>query len=145
MVKEYEIPPVNGDVPGKPSRLRIFDSEEDLPVDLGGLEREAFSYIGEWKVYMKPAGYGLAYRMASKEGVIDVEGDSNTVIFHFVTPTARRGIEMTEERQTEIYRDAQVIAEQYTVIAHQFLDENIVTVMRSPPEWMGKDLEDMLQ
>lgn len=144
MVKEYNVPLIAGDLPTGPSTLRIFE-EGEMPVDIGSLDKDSFSYLGDWKFFLDNGGYGLAYRSGTKEVVHDDGGDPATLVLHFVTPITRRGREMNESKVEELTETLKTVVTQFTVLAHQMYGENVMSYATRPPEWMTKELSDLLR
>ena len=144
MPREYKIPPPEGPAPKEPSRVRVFQPNE-MPVEIGSLEREALSYIGKWNIFMDKQGYGIAYRLAVKEGLKDDEGDPVTLVLHFASPIARRGLKMTPEIVQQHYEKLRQVMQIFTMQAHQSYGENILSISPEPPKWMMGELEEMLK
>ena len=46
---ESKVEPPEGPVPQKPLRLRRFE-EDEIPFEIGSLEKDEFSYIGDWQI-----------------------------------------------------------------------------------------------
>jgi len=144
MVKEYIVPPAEG-FPKENSLLRVFQHGE-MPVEIGSIERGAFSYLGDWKLYMHEDGYGIAHRLGTKERVTDDQGDCATLVLHFVLPIANRGAQIEQETVKRMYdMHLPTLINQFTTLAHRMYGENIISVAQEPPEWMGKELEEMIK
>ena len=143
MTKEYTLPPAEGPVLRGPTQVRIFE-EGEIPVEIGSLEREAFSYIGDWNTYLDQQGYGLAYRFGIKEGFTDSEGDLATLVLHFANPVARRGMKMTTEIIQQQYERLKQFVQTFTMQAQQLYGGSILSTNPEPPQWMMKELEEML-
>ncbi len=144
MVKEYSIPPPEGPFSQEPSRLRIFGPNE-VPIDVGSLEREAFSYVGNWMTMLDGQGYGIVYRLCTKEDFKDDEGDPNILVLHFAMPAVRRGKKMPDEIAIQKLEQLKKVVQMFTIHAKQTYGDNILSIALEPPEWMRSELEEILK
>ena len=65
MVREIKVPLLEGLSSTGPTTMRIYDHNE-IPIKIGSLEKEAFSYISDWNLLMNDEGYGIIYRLGTK-------------------------------------------------------------------------------
>lgn len=115
-------------------------SSGQLPFDLGNLEREALSYLGEWKKFQESgAPFGFYYRMGIKQGVIDADGDPATVFLHFVAPFTKGGQVMTPQIQTTLDQKLTQMIQKSTITFSQEVD-NAIGIRVSPPDYMLREL-----
>lgn len=144
MVEEYSIPPPEGPVPKKPSRFRRFQ-EHESPIEIGSLEKEALSYVGEWNLVMRTDGYGVAYRLAMKKDIYDDEGDPNTLCFFFGLPIAKKGLQITPEITQNLMQSLHHVMELFTIQAHEMYGNNVMSVSPETPSWMIRELEELVK
>ena len=133
---------MSGTIHGLEATLRIRKIDPGSPpFDIGSLEKSAFSFLGEWQLAMDEDGYGAAHRIATKEGIVDDEGDLITLVLHFSVPIAARGNPMTSEKMAEYRCRRTVLVQRFTLNAAQMFRENVSSAVLPPPSWMMKELE----
>jgi hypothetical protein len=151
MTREYKLPPTEklatseelekGDI-----LFRVYEGSElekdKCPIKLGSLEKQAFSYLGNWHLFMNKKGYGLAHRLGTKENILDSDGDLATLFLHFYSPIAKRELKMTKEivdKQVELLRRN---INTFTMKAQETYG-SVISICTNPPEWMFKELNEM--
>lgn len=144
MPKEYKIPPPEGPTPRPSSRMRIFTPTE-RPIEIGSLERNAFDYLGNIMVFPISQGYGLAYRLGTKENLKDDEDDPVTAVFHFKNLVAKKGRSITPELEQQMNKKFNTVVQLFTIQAQQRDNSNILSIGLEFPPWMMKELEEKLQ
>ncbi|MBT5023077.1 hypothetical protein HOK51_08195 [Candidatus Woesearchaeota archaeon] len=121
--------------------LREFLGGIPDDLDLGSLEREAFTYLGEWRSAMKQGkDYGFAYRMGIKENVVDSEGDPATLIMYFVNPLVERGTVLSVEDNKDLIKNIKTLVSMTSLIQQMRYGENSVVCTLPPPEYMLNEL-----
>lgn len=119
-------------------------SGEQLPFEIGSLERHALSYLGDWKsVKSREGHFGFYYRMGIKERVIDADGDPATVFLHFVAPFTKKGHAVTPQIKTTLDQKLAQMVRVSTVAFSQTVD-NAVGIRVSPPDYMLRELVALL-
>ena len=134
-MKEFYIPPKEGPCPSKPLQLRIFEQDE-LPLEIGNLEREAMSMVSDWMTVTYSDGYGLIYRFCTKEGVRDNSGDAITLILHFAFPFARKGLKITPEIASQQYERLAEYITTFTMKLTQTYETHVISCNPKIPQWM---------
>ena len=119
---------------------------EDKPIELGDLSRESFSYLGDWQVFMRP-NYGIAYRLGTKSGFKDSEGDTIELYLYFTLPVSRRGYSITEDDKTEMGVTLEKAMVSSTMIwsklpGHE--NKRFVSIPAEPPKYMLEELQEIL-
>jgi hypothetical protein len=143
-MKEFEVPPLESQNRKGPTTVRMFAPNE-LPIEIGSLEKEAFSYVGNWYTMKGNDGYSMVYRIATKEGLKDAEGDPTTLILYFAVPIKSPGKEtMPQEVANKQYESLAKAMKTFTLQAHQKYHTNIMTKGMETPPWMMKELEELL-
>lgn len=153
MVKEYILPPT--EKLATPEELekgeilfRVYEGSElkkdKFPIKIGSLEKQAFSYLGDWHLFMDKEGYGIAHRLGTKENILDPEGDLATLVLHFYNIISKSGLKMNDEiihQQEEILKG---FVSAFTMRAQEGYG-NIISLCTNPPEWMFKELNEELK
>jgi len=140
---EFGIPASEGPMPQDPKLFREF-YQADFPFDIGGLERDAFTYLGDWGIFMSDDGYGIAYRLGIKYGIIDQEGDPTTLFLHFGLPIKRKETTWNDEAIGRQYENFKKVIKDSTVMFAEVLD-NVTAFNPNPPEYMIRELKDALR
>ena len=141
MAKESYVPPIKG-LSNEPVRLREFKNGE-LPVEIA-LRKEDFDYLGDWRIFMGKDGYGFAYKFGIKKNVIDDENDPATLNFYFYDLLAKKGLSITPEKQKEQFGKLENAVKISTIVGHQVLAENLISYTLPAPDWMLKELQEIL-
>jgi hypothetical protein len=142
MVTKFQIPVNEGPVPIKPAEFRKFEQGE-LPIKIGNIERKDFSYLGDWYQMMRPDGYGIAYRIGIKEGIIDQEGDLGDLLIIFGTPVAKHGLEISNDLVSVLYKQLGSVM-QTAVMRASNSHDNLLATLMPPPDYMIKELQEKL-
>jgi len=142
MVLEYDLDQPEGSNPIPKRRVRRFDDEE-LPYDIGSLEREALSYLGDWNFLRNKDGLGLVYRMGFKDAVDD-EGDPLLVIVNFNAPFRERGVPFNDEAKRG-YDECVQNASLQIANSLSLSVPNVIVVSVPIPEYMRGELEELLK
>lgn len=119
----------------------IFDlrtCEGKNAIDVGSLEKEAFDYLGEWN-YDKEKNY--AYRLGIKKNFPDSEGDPATLFILFPAEMVLKGAEHDYERME---KSAQQALEALVLMQSQ-AEKNVMGTYLRPPEYMIKELEEIIK
>lgn len=117
------------------------------PEDIGSLEREQFAHLGDWHIFRgRKADYGLAYRIGMKTGTAP-DGAPMYVWIHFNTPLSNRGRELRKNELADIQEILRYAIKNTTdVWARKHPNTRVVSIdCPDPPEYMIKELEDMLE
>jgi hypothetical protein len=144
MPKEFKVPLLEGQTSTGETTVRLFSNGE-FPVKIGSLEREAFTTLGDWNMAMNKKGYGMAYRMGIKEGLIDDEGDPTSAVMFFLSPLAERGLPMTPAIAKQQYEQFAYVAKIFTLQAQQLYGGNILSLTPQTPKWMFDELTEELR
>jgi hypothetical protein len=142
MIKEFSVPLLEGQTSNGPTRVRIFPPNE-IPIEIGSLEKEAFTHVSDWKVALDEEGYGMVYRWGTKN-IKDDEGEDAMLFLYFANPVATRGLTMTKEIANKKYEDLSQFMKTFTLQAHQKSGKNVITLNHSLPEWMKNELEEII-
>ena len=143
MSKEYSIPAPEGPVPGVPSRLLEFTAEDKF-IEVGSLERGAFSYLGDWDISMNNSGCGVAYRHGLKCDFRDSEGELALLTLHFIASLSRNGQKSTQAMKQRYNQILYKFMKQFTIQMGQEFPGNIISTSLRPPEWMVDELKEIL-
>lgn len=125
--------------------LFLLSEHTDKEFDLGDLSRRAFSYLGDWKLFMNQNGYGMAYRLGVKSGFTDNEGDPMEFYIQFGLPVSRKNHELTQEEVEKAYDALKTVTKTASALwglTHPNL--RVIAAIAKPPEYMVKELEDLL-
>ena len=138
----FQLPVNEGPVPIEPAIFRRFQPDE-FPIEIGSLEREAFSYLGDWYQAMRPDGYGVAYRVGVKEGITDQEGDLADLLILFGTPLAKRGLEVSDDIADVLCKQSGTAMEMMVMQASNS-HANLLAILMQPPDYMFRELQEQL-
>ena len=117
--------------------------KKEYPFKIGGLEKEAFSYLGDWKLFMFKNGYGVAHRLGIKMGLVDQEGDPIVLFLHFAVPLAKKGNKTDQKMVDEQLKGLRKMMKEFTVRASNDVScSNAVSINPTPPEYMLKELKE---
>lgn len=127
--------------PGENDDLEInaFDGDT-IPFEIGGLERTDFQYLGEWHQLVGEDGYGIVYRIGSKEGLVDHEGDPMLLLCIFSAPIGIGGKKVTPDIAERIKRQLPVAMHEIALHMSQYHD-NVVAIKVSMPPYMQDELK----
>jgi hypothetical protein len=141
MVREYELPPLEGPTSTGPTKVKIY-SPKEIPFKIGSLEKQAFSSIDDWMIVLDKQGYGFGYRIGTKEGLIYEENEPITLFLHFASLVATSASMPPEivQRKQELIKD---IMQGYTIERQQLSGQHIFSMFQNPPEWMLDELRAM--
>jgi len=142
MVTEFKLPVNEGPFPIEPATFRRFQPDE-FPIEIGSLEREAFFYLGDWSQKMRADGYGVAYRIGIKKGITGQEGDLADLVILFGTPLARRGLKVSDDIASALYKQLGTVMEKMIIQASNSHD-NLLGVLMPPPDYMFRELQEQL-
>lgn len=113
---------------------------DQLPFEIGSLERRALSCLGEWnRCKMKDAPFGFYYRMGIKEKVIDADGDPATVFLYFVAPFTKEGHAMTPQKEATLDQMLTQLTQISAIAFSQYVGNSIVARVL-PPDYMLEEL-----
>ena len=127
----------------KDSGLFSVKQTGDRP-DIGHLTREYFDYLGEWRLLPLPEGYRIAWRVSSKNGMTPT-GDPMTTYFCFSALVTRKDVQLTPEKKKMAYDLFFLLAEETTKSLACEDGQAVATLYPKTPDYMKKDLEDMLK
>lgn len=139
-MKELRIPAPESPYPRSDTRIRIFEENGSAPFEFGKLKKDEFTYLGDWLQIMNPDGYGILYRLGVKNEVIDDEGDSTTILFHFYIPIAISGYKLADKDYVNIQDFLRTFVMKSTLKLQQKEQDNITGIALNPPEWMIEEL-----
>ncbi|GEM_PF-6306223 len=129
---------------GGPYELTEFTGGQP-PFEIGSLERQALSYLGNWtRVKKRDEPFGVYYRFGVKGGVIDEDGDLVTVFLHFSAPFTKEGHAMTPEIQATLDQKLDKMIE-ITTVTFSHVVGNALGVRVSPPDYMLRELGELLR
>lgn len=118
---------------GNDGILKDFDSEK--------LERDQFAYLGDWRIYMKPEGYGLAYRTGSINVPSDAQGKPIELYLHFGSVIASENHEITNEEIETISTNLKKMIEiTNNELSNTNPDVQIISMLVPPPQYMIDEL-----
>jgi hypothetical protein len=123
--------------------MREF-SPEETPIDIGSLEREAFADLGDWSLIKDKEGYGIIYRIGTKD-VKDDRGKDTLLVLYFAKPVAKPGLLITKEISDRKYEDFSETMKQVTYKLALKSDKNVMTIASQLPDWMISELESILK
>ncbi len=134
-------------IPGTSSEEHYEFTEfpaDDLPFEIGSLERAAFSKLGDWSRLKKEnETFGFYYRVGVKEKIRDARGDLATCYLHFVVPFTKEGYLMTPQIQLEVEQRTRLMI----CLTARLMSEklgNVLSVGVVPPPYMLEELVRML-
>lgn len=136
MIREFYLPREEGP---EPTGQLIFREFDKYPGDVGNLDRDSFSPLTRW-MHLRSAEFEVAYRCGVKKGIKDYEGDDAIMLFHFVTPLADKGAQVTLEDVEGIMDRMKVAVRNLTYLLASG-EENIVSIMAYPPQYMIEELQ----
>jgi hypothetical protein len=137
-MKKITLPVNEGPESNGPVEFRRFEDHDNL--ELGSLDRDAFTHLGGWYSAMAPDNYGFAYRIGIKEGVRDSEGDSATLMIMFFLPLARKGLKLDDIQLKNLESKAKTVLELSVMQASSGYD-NLLGTLVSPPKYMVDDFQ----
>lgn len=118
---------------------------DDIPSDVGSVERQELSYLGDWHMAQQNgAHFGLYYRVGVKENVLNSEGNPTTAYIAFIVPFTEKGTAMTPEIRAAIDNMAATTVAISTAMISKERGEDIMGLVASPPEYMVRELVDLL-
>jgi hypothetical protein len=142
-LEEIELPISKESVYGGICTLSVFHVDEFPARTFGSIERWALSSLGDWEPKMDDDGYGMAYRLATKERVRGPRGDFGKLILMFGMPFKRAGLKL----------DRSKLKAQYDKLYNRMLDEVVKAAtipetevviglsITPPPDYMMGELE----
>jgi len=142
-MKEFEVPAFEGSEAVGKIRMRRF-SPQEIPLEIGSLEREAFVNITDWYLTKDKEGYGVIYRIGTKD-VKDNEGIDTLLVLYFAKPVAEQGLPITKEISDKKYKDFADAMKKFTYQLIQKSKKNVMTVASQLPAWMQSELESILK
>lgn len=120
-------------IEGNDGILKDFDPEK--------VKREQFTCLGDWKIYMKPEGYGLAHRTGYINFPADAQDDPTELYLDFGLVVASENHKITNEEIENVSTTLKKIIE----VANDELSSTrpniyVISMLVPPPQYMIDEL-----